>query len=296
MFFFKKVAKDSFPVPILFNVFNRPDQTKRVFGVIRKVRPKYLFLKADGPRESIQGDRERCRQVRDIISRVDWDCEVQTLFFDQNLGCRDAMSRGIDWFFSKVDEGIILEDDCLPDFSFFNFCQQLLERYRHDERVMMISGDSFLFGRKKFEASYHFSKYALIWGWATWSRAWSHYDVEMATFPQFRDERLISNIIDHPKEQDLWMYHLQKVFDNEINTWDYQWTYALFNRRGLSVTPNVNLITNIGFNRDATHTLNKRDRLANLKRGRIEQIVHPVEVSLDEDADRLTIDNIYHFG
>jgi hypothetical protein len=116
---------------------------------------------------------------------------VQTLFFDQNLGCRDAMSRGIDWFFSKVDEGIILEDDCLPDFSFFNFCQQLLERYRHDERVMMISGDSFLFGRKKFEASYHFSKCSHL-GVATWSRAWSHYDVEMATFPQFRDERLIS--------------------------------------------------------------------------------------------------------
>jgi hypothetical protein len=296
MFFFRKVTDEPFPVPILFNVFNRPDQTTRVFRMIRKVRPKYLFLKADGPRPDVPDDREKCRQVRNIIGQIDWDCEVQTLFYEKNLGCRDAMSGGIDWFFSKVDEGIILEDDCLPDITFFNFCRELLERYRDDERVMMISGDSFLFGRKKFEASYHFSKYGLIWGWATWRRAWRHYDVEMTSFPRFREERLISDIIENPKEQELWMYHFEKVFDNEINTWDYQWTYTIFNRRGLAATPNVNLISNIGFNKYATHTLNKRDKLANLKTGSIKEIVHPAAVVLDEEADRYTMDNIYRFG
>ena len=294
MLFFKKTIIEPFPVPILFNVFNRPDQTKRVFKMIRKIQPKILYLKADGPREGVLSDYGKCREVRNIIQQIDWDCELHTLFYETNLGCRVAMSAGIDWFFSQVDEGIILEDDCLPDITFFNFCRELLERYRYDERVMMISGDNFLFGRKKLPASYYFSRYGQIWGWATWRRAWAHYDVEMAAFPQFKKDGLISALIPNPREQRHWMYHFEETYEKRIDTWDYQWTLTLLTRHGLAATPAVNLISNIGFNSQATHTKNRRDRLSNIRTGQIRKVTHPAEVVRDEEADRLTIENIFN--
>lgn len=294
MLFFRKANSEPFPVPVLFNVFNRPEQTKRVFKVIRKMRPKSLYLKADGPRADVPGDRERCLQVRAVIEQVDWDCEIHTLFYQTNLGCRVAMSAGIDWFFSKVDAGIILEDDCLPDPSFFNFCQVLLDKYRHDERVMMISGDNFLFGRKRFQSSYYFSKHSNIWGWATWRRAWAHYDVEMSTFPQFKKEDQISRLISNQQERNHWMYHFEATYDGRIDTWDYQWAYQLLRRQALVAVPGVNLISNIGHGEQATHTINKRAPLANLKTGQIREIVHPPEVVLDEEADRYMIENMFN--
>lgn len=294
MLFFKKTIIEPFPVPILFNVFNRPDQTKRVFKMIRKIQPKILYLKADGPREGVLSDYGKCREVRNIIQQIDWDCELHTLFYETNLGCRVAMSAGIDWFFSQVDEGIILEDDCLPDITFFNFCRELLERYRHDERVMMISGDNFLFGRKKLPASYYFSRYGQIWGWATWRRAWAHYDVEMSAFPQFKKDGLISGLIPNPREQRHWMYHFEETYEKRIDTWDYQWTLTLLTRHGLAATPAVNLVSNIGFNSQATHTKNRRDRLSNIRTGQIRKVTHPAEVVRDEEADRLTIENLFN--
>lgn len=174
----------SFNVPILFIIFNRPETTKAVFHEIRKNQPFQLFVAADGPRREIFEDIENCRKVREIIQLIDWECNVQTLFRDENLGCKIAVSSAIDWFFSQVDEGIILEDDCLPDQSFFPFCQELLEKYRYDAKIMMIGGSNFQFNKNKFEYSYYFSRYFHIWGWASWKRAWQFYDVEMKAWPE----------------------------------------------------------------------------------------------------------------
>jgi hypothetical protein len=171
--------------PVLFLIFNRPNTTEQVFEAIAKAKPRCLFVAADGPRTDKEGEAEKCQAVRDIIKRVDWDCEVKTLFREQNLGCKEAVSSAITWFFEQVEEGIILEDDCLPSDSFFSFCAELLEKYRDDKRIMMISGDNFQDGIQRGDASYYFSSVPWIWGWATWRRAWRLYDREMQTFPSF---------------------------------------------------------------------------------------------------------------
>lgn len=168
---------------VLFLVFNRPDTTRQVLDSIRQARPPRLYVAADGAREDRPGERERCERVRGIATDVDWPCEVHTLFRARNLGCKTAVSGGISWFFEQEEEGIILEDDVLPDQSFFVFCEELLERYRHEAKVTMISGDYFHGNNHQPTASYFFSRYTHIWGWASWRRAWQHYDREMAQWP-----------------------------------------------------------------------------------------------------------------
>ena len=153
--------------PVLFLVFNRPDTTAQVFEAIRQAKPPRLYVASDGAREDKEGELEKVKQVREIVSQVDWNCEVKTLFRDKNLGCKIAVSSAIDWFFEQEEMGIILEDDCLPHPTFFRFCQELLERYRDDERIGMISGNNFQFGRKCTDYSYYFSMYSHIWGWAS---------------------------------------------------------------------------------------------------------------------------------
>jgi len=155
----------SLKAPVLLLIFNRPDTTQLVFNKIRKARPAELYIAADGPRKNQPDDPENCRKAREILRQVDWDCKISTLFREENLGCKIGVSSAIDWFFSEVEEGIILEDDCVPDQSFFQFCQELLARYRDDKRVMMISGDNFQFGRRRTDYSYYFSQYVHIWGW-----------------------------------------------------------------------------------------------------------------------------------
>lgn len=240
--------------PILFLIFNRPDTTKGVFEAIRKAKPPKLFVAADGARPDKPGEWEKCQKVRGIAIVVDWDCEVKTLFRDTNLGCKVAVSRAIDWFFQHVEEGIILEDDCLPTQSFFWFCQELLEKYRYDERVMMISGDNFQFGRKRTDYSYYFSRFTHIWGWASWRRAWKHFDVNMKLWPEIRDGGWLNDWLGDKKRVEYWTQIFEKVYKGKIDTWDYQWTFACWVQNGLSILPNVNLVSNIGFGFDAVHT------------------------------------------
>jgi len=187
--------------PILFLIFNRPDTTQKVFNAIRKAKPKQFFIAADGSPPDREGEIEKCQKSRKIATSVDWDCEVKTLFRDKNLGCKIAISSAIDWFFENVEEGIILEDDCLPHQSFFWFCQELLEYYRNDTRIMHISGDNFQFGRKRGEGSYYFSKYSHVWGWATWRRAWKCFDINMKSFEEFKAENQINSIFQSKQQQ-----------------------------------------------------------------------------------------------
>ena len=275
-------------VPVLFLIFNRPDTTKQVFDEIRKAQPAQLFVAADGPRKDRPTDYELCKKTRDILQQVDWDCKVSTLFRDENLGCKKGVSSAIDWFFSSVDKGIILEDDCVPNQSFFLFCQELLERYRDDERIMMISGDNFQFGKRRTNCSYYFSKYFHIWGWATWKRAWNHYDIDMKLWPEIKEGRWLKDILKDNKTEKFW----EKIFENtylgKINTWDYQWVFSCWIQNGLSILPNVNLVKNIGFDGTATHTKG-RNKQANLPVNSLPfPLINPEFIIIDNDADTRT--------
>jgi hypothetical protein len=266
--------------PVLFLIFNRPEQTQRVFDIIRQVQPKKLFIAADGPRYNNKIDLDRCAQVRSIVSTIDWPCEVQKNFREKNLGCKYAVSSAINWFFENVEEGIILEDDTLPEPSFFSFCEQLLSEYKDNERVMHITGTNFQFGRKRGDASYYFSRYPHIWGWASWRRAWQHYDLEMEQFEDFIKNNRIDTIVQSKEEKSYWLNIFTSVYNKQIDTWDYQWRYSIWNRDGVVIVPNVNLISNIGYGDDSTHTYQNDSPTANLQTGKIEQITHPKEKAI----------------
>lgn len=275
--------------PVAFIIFNRPDTTERVFAEIAKAKPPKLLVVADGPRSNRFGEAEKVAATRAIIKRVDWDCEVLTNFSDVNLGCKRRVSSGIDWVFAQVEEAIILEDDCLPDPTFFRFCQELLERYRHDQRIGMISGDNFQFGRRRNDDSYYFSKYIHIWGWASWRNRWvGNYDVEMTKWPRIRDEGWLADMVGNSREAGDWHKTFERVYRGEIDTWDYQWVFANWVESRMSVMPSVNLISNIGFGPDATHTVGGSN-LANMPVGRMAfPITHPSGVFKNIQADQFT--------
>lgn len=241
--------------PVIFIVFNRPAETARVFAEIAKARPPKLLLIADGPRAGRVGEAERVAEVRKIATSINWPCELLTNFSEVNLGCRRRVSTGLDWAFSQVEEAIVLEDDCLPDPTFFRFCDEMLERYRHDTRIGMIAGSNFAFGHKRAENSYFYSRHVLIWGWATWSDRWrGNYDVNMRDWPQMKAEGRLFDLLHHADEARLWT----RIFDansaGKVDTWDTQWVFANWKQSRLNIVPNVNLISNIGFGADATHT------------------------------------------
>jgi hypothetical protein len=241
----------SLTTPVAFFIFNRPHLTERVFQAIADVRPKRLLVVADGPRSP--EENEKCQKVRAIISKIDWDCEVLTNFSDTNLGCKKRISSGLDWIFSEVEEAIILEDDCLPGRSFFFFCQSLLEHYRNDERVMMISGNNFERSQNESRYSYYFSKYFHIWGWATWRRAWKHYDLTMREWPGYKKLGLIESVCEDPWEREYWTRIFDLTHMGKIETWAYQWWYTCWSQGGFSIMPKSNLVSNIGGGADATH-------------------------------------------
>jgi hypothetical protein len=235
-------------------IFNRPDTTARVFEAVAKAKPSKLLVVADGPRPDRPGEADICAQARAIINKVDWDCDVITNFSSINLGCKKRVASGLDWIFEQVEEAIILEDDCLPEHSFFRFCDEMLERYRLNERVGMVSGGNLQFGRSRGNASYYFSKYTHIWGWATWRRAWKLYDRDLTQWPAFRDQGLLEEMFQTRGEQAYWRNSFQWVHEGVLDTWDVSWTFAALTHGMLQVVPNVNLISNIGFGPNATHT------------------------------------------
>ncbi|QJD78684.1 hypothetical protein [Spirosoma rhododendri] len=266
--------------PVLFLIFNRPDTTQQVFERIRQARPARLFVAADGPRPTRPGEAALCEQTRQIARQVDWPCEVKTLFREENLGCKRAVSSAIDWFFSQVDAGIILEDDCLPEPTFFSFCTDLLDRYRDDDRVMHISGITFQARRDVTAgASYYFSGFASIWGWATWRRAWQRYTVDPA-----ENARHVSLTAPYFNQRLRWI--LNEVITGRLDTWDVQWLVAIRRYNGLSIVPRISQVTNIGFGLGATHTVRKPRWLADLFTEPLEQpLVHPPTVAINTDAD-----------
>ncbi len=269
--------------PVLFLIFNRPDLTEIVFNEIKKAKPEKLYIAADGHKENVPGDKEKCEKTRKITEKIDWDCEVKTLFREKNLGLKTAVSSAIDWFFENEEEGIILEDDCVPAESFFCFCGQLLEYYRDEPMVMHIAGESPLdesFGN----ASYYFSSIEHCWGWATWKRAWKHFDITMSDYPQFRESNQIARTFGKKYIQKKWLDIFDRLYAGQINSWAYIWTYTVFKNNGLCVNPNANMIKNIGHGIDGTHTKFSHDWPANRKICETGKIIHPESLTINKKA------------
>ena len=266
--------------PVLFIVFNRPSVTEKTFARIREYRPSRLYVAADGPRTNNVSDIKRCAETREIIAQIDWPCRVSTLFRDQNLGCAVAVSSAISWFFEHEEAGIILEDDCCPDMSFFDFCSDLLDRYHDHEQVMAICGAGFVPFDVCGPDDYFFSKYPLVWGWATWRRAWAKYSLQLEDDTQLAQ---IARRYDSTRaEQDFWLNIWKRERDHGPHTWDFQWYYWMWKVRGIAIHPRVNLIENIGFGPDATHTTSGKCPLSQS----LELRLHPKLVRQNRSADR----------
>jgi hypothetical protein len=283
--------------PVALIIFNRPDCTARVLEAVAKAKPEKLLVAADGPRPGKPGDVEKCASARAVIDGVDWDCEVLTNYSEINLGCKWRPVSGINWVFEQVEEAIILEDDCLPHQSFFPFCEELLERYRHDERVMMIGGINFLGEWRMPNHSYYFSYFGGTWGWATWQRAWQLYDPDIKAWPQILDGRVLEQLFPNPTHYAYWRDIFQQTYNSGLeDIWDYQWLLACWINSGYRIFPEVNLVSNIGFRDDATHTFGESP-MANMSTRELSfPLKHPPFVVRSVNADNRIQDIFCHEG
>jgi hypothetical protein len=281
--------------PVAFLIFNRPDTTARVFEAIRQAKPPKLLVVADGPRPDRPDDVEKCKAARAIIDKVDWDCAVLKNYSEVNLGCGKRPATGITWVFEQVEEAIIFEDDCLPHPTFFRFCEELLNYYRHDERIMVISGNNFQFGRSRTNYSYYFSRYNHIWGWASWRRAWKYFDYDLKLWPKIKNENWLTSILEDKTAVKYWTKNFQRTYEGEPTVWDYRWTFACWIQNGLTILPSVNLVSNIGFGEGATHTSSSKSKVANLP---VEEMIfplkHPPFLLRHVEADDFTHNNIFY--
>lgn len=282
---------------VLLVVFNRPEHTARAFARIREMQPPKLYVAADGPRAGRADEAERCAAVRRIATAVDWPCELHTLFQPENRGCKLGVAGGIDWFFAHEEEGIIIEDDILPDPTFFRYCDTLLERHRGDERVALISGANLVPAALPGGASYRASRYLHIWGWASWRRAWSKYDVTAAGWGTPAARRKLHDTLNGRSDAiRYWAGQFDAVAAGRIDTWDYQWILAAWLNDMVALMPDRNLIENIGFGADATHTVGEPTgafaamRIAPMTF----PLVDPATLVPDPDLDR-QVEAIYRF-
>jgi hypothetical protein len=268
---------------VLFLVFNRLDLTVQVFEAIRIAKPPRLYISSDGPRNNKEGEFNEVIRIREyLLQNIDWECEVKTLFRESNLGCRLAVSSAIDWFFKHEEQGIILEDDCLPSQSFFWYCEEMLEKYQFDKKISMISGYTIDHdNNSKF--SYRFSKLVNIWGWATWRRAWCHYNINL-NYEEVNDDKHYLYFLKYSnKIKDLFIQFL----DKNVDTWDMQWIFTCLSKFQFGIIPEKSLIQNIGFDQRGTHTKTSVTRFTQIRAmDLIFPLKHPNIISSDEIQKR----------
>ncbi len=275
--------------PVVLIIFKRPELTRRVLDAIALARPRKLFVVADGPRPDRPGEREACEAARAVIDRVDWDCEVFKNYSDVNRGCGRGPATAVSWALGQVEEAIILEDDCLPHPSFFPFCEELLERYRNDERVMHIAGSTYRPGQIATPYSYFFSQWNGCWGWATWRRAWRHFDASVKQWPQLRETSWLTDVLEDEGAVRIWAKEFEVANERagNVSYWDYQWTFACWANSGLSINPRTNLVTNVGWGPDATHTVATKDPLGHVPASEMTfPLAHPPNVLQFRQLDR----------
>jgi hypothetical protein len=280
--------------PVAFLIFNRPDTTQQVFNTIRQAKPQQLLVVADGPRVDFSDEAEKCTETRSIVEQIDWDCKVYRNYSDINLGCKQRVASGLDWVFEQVEEAIILEDDCLPHPTFFRFCDELLQLYRNNSRIMNILGSNFVLNQKQKSKSYYFSRYTNAWGWATWRRAWQFYDIDMKQWPMIQERALFDEFLGNKQAIKYWTKIFHAVYNNQIDTWDYQWTMACWLQNGLSIFPSTNLISNIGFSSQATHTTEKNCKFDSMPiQPMLFPMQHPDCIIRSEDLDDFIERNLF---
>lgn len=268
-----------FNTPILFIIFNRPGVTQIVFEQIRKVQPKFLFIAADGPRKERAGEAEQCEETRKIIKEIDWDCDLKILFRESNIGCAKNVSGAISWFFEHVESGIILEDDCLPQDTFFSFCETMLDYYKNHDKIMAISGYNSQLGIPRSKYSYFFAEIPLVWGWATWKNAWQRFE--------FTVDKIDESVFNTTAKK-MWFPEIEKAYQGKIDSWAYRWIYSFMKNKFLCVYPAVSLINNIGIGGDSTHTHGQRWWYKEIRYGELTNITHPPTITISADADELT--------
>ncbi len=283
------------PPSVLLICFNRPDKTKLVLDSILSSRIKKLYIAIDGPRNNNLNDILLCNQIYEMVNKISINnnIEIHTLFRNKNLGCKIAVSKAIDWFFENEEEGIILEDDTIPNNDFFIFCSEMLNKYRNVQNIGMICGSNLISDFYKCEESYFFSKYNPIWGWATWKRAWNHFDVNMSSWKNN------TNFEFFPQQKykfNYWNEIFNSVYNDLIDTWDYQWTYACWSNNLLSIIPKYNLIKNIGFDESATHTKHSIPSfvISNPQKDLIFPLKHPQLIIHLEKIDRIIEERVYN--
>ena len=281
-------AGNSCQTPVLFLIHRRLGPAARVVEALQQARPRVLLIAADGPQ-----DDPACREVRQQVLRgIDWNCELKTRFLNERAGCRAAVSSAIDWAFGMHERLIIMEDDCVPHASFFAFCEAMLERFNDVHEVMQICGSN-LMGLCPAGRSYYFSRFGPIWGWASWRRAWQAYDVEMKAWDVLKNSAQLRQLCPEPFEAGWRREVLDAVRSGEVDTWDYQWAFAKMRCGGLNVVPAVNLVSNIGFGPDATHTLNRDDPRAEMSTHELRSPwCHPEKVEAWLDGDRAYLDRV----
>lgn len=286
-----KVTSGLAPVKsaVLFIIFNRPGTTMQVFNQIKKARPSRLYVAGDGPRAGKPNEKQLCADARSVINLINWPCELKTLWRDENLGCKEAVAGAISWFFEQEEEGIILEDDCLPADDFFNYCDNLLEKYRHDTRIRHIAGCNLQHGKKWGDASYYFSNITHVWGWAGWRRVWKDYDKELTRYPESEFRNQMGKVFANRYVIDALEQVFKELKAGKIDTWDYQLGFLNYFNHGLCIIPNVNLIANLGFGPDSTHTVDAGSSHANLPLGSLPVIAHPHIFLPETQADNYTL-------
>jgi hypothetical protein len=266
-----------------------------VFEAIRKAKPPRLYIAADGPRADKPGEAEKVEETRRIANQVDWVCEVKTLFREKNLGCRLGVSSGIDWFFANEEEGIILEDDCLPSQSFFWFCEELLEKYKNDVRIAMITGTSYLFNEIDSENDYFFSKYISIWGWASWRRAWQKYDANISDWPNSKKEKVLDRIFYWDSNiKNIFSKNFDSVYEHKIDTWDYQWCYKCLIEGKYCITPYKNMISNIGFEGTRSSTNSPFINMKRMELLNIKYLKQKIPVFHELETDQILFYNVFY--
>lgn len=279
---------------LLLLAWRRPHTLRHVLTAIRPVAPAKIYIACDGPSPDRPGEAEKVAATRIVIDQeIDWPCQIIRRYSEKNQGCRLGVSNAISWFFDNEEEGIILEDDCVPHPDFFSYCSELLARYRDDERVWCISGSNFQDDQWRGDGSYYFSRYNHCWGWASWRRCWKYYDADLNQWPAIRSSTLLETIFEDPLERSYWSAIWQRLIDEgHPDTWDYQWTFTCLSNGGLTALPNRNLVSNVGFGPDGTHTTVLSD--PNLADQGLGELIHPRFVLRDSVADRLSFD--CHFG
>lgn len=283
---------DSTTVPVLLIIFNRPDKVRQLITALETVKPTKIYIAGDGPRASVTNDIEKCTLARQVATAIPWPCEVKTRFSDTNFGCRYGVTDAIDWFFENEEAGIILEDDCIPHPTFFSFCQNLLSKYENEEKIMHISGNNFQDGTLRGDGSYYFSLYTHSWGWATWRRAWQHYHQALEQFATFDRENKITRLPLSKSAQRFWLKNFRQTIKGN-DSWDSLWLYTVWSQEGLAIIPNKNLVSNIGFDNEATHTILNTSQ-AKIPTQPIFGIEEPSNKRSDFSADEYTFRTLYY--